>query len=98
MMNTYPIFHILLLEPVPPGAPEAPKTEIQPVDQNPKYNVEEILDYGIQNGQIKYLIKPLDYPHSENTWVLEPRENLGSPEKLDKFYYQNLMAPRGGHL
>jgi hypothetical protein len=43
-INIHPIFHISLLEPVPPGAPNIPYTEIKPVNPNTEYKVEEILD------------------------------------------------------
>src|SRR5690348_7992640 len=36
-INIHPVFYILLLELVPPRAPKAPKTEIQPVNPNAKY-------------------------------------------------------------
>jgi hypothetical protein len=44
IMNIYPVFHISLLEPVPSGASRAPYTEIEPVNPNTEYKVEEILD------------------------------------------------------
>ena|SRR5271155_4452258 len=96
-MNTHPVFHISLLEPAPPGAPEVPETGIQRVDPNTMYDVEEILDYKIQDAQVKYLIKWLDYPHSENTW--EPKGNLSCPETHNEFYSQRdrWKDPRQDH-
>jgi hypothetical protein len=44
-MNIYLVFHISLLEPVLPGVLPAPITEIEPVNPNIKYKIEEILDY-----------------------------------------------------
>jgi hypothetical protein len=44
-MNIYPVFHISLLEPILPGVLPAPVTEIEPVNPNAEYEVEEILDY-----------------------------------------------------
>jgi hypothetical protein len=44
-INIYLVFHILLLELVLPGAPLAPVTEIEPVNPNAEYKVEEILDH-----------------------------------------------------
>ena len=38
-MNIHPVFHISLLEPAPEGAPNAPLTEIEPVNLNTKYKL-----------------------------------------------------------
>jgi hypothetical protein len=46
-----------LLEPAPPGAPPAPVTEIEPVNPNAEYEVEEILDHKQVKNYIKYLVK-----------------------------------------
>jgi hypothetical protein len=43
-INIYFIFHISLLELVLPGIPKAPYTEIELINPNTKYKVEEILD------------------------------------------------------
>jgi hypothetical protein len=43
-MNIYLVFHISLLELVPPGALNVPYTEIELVNPNTEYKVEEILD------------------------------------------------------
>ena len=91
-MNIHPVFHISLLEPAPPGAPKAPLTEIEPVNPNAIYDVETILDCKYVRGTIKYLIKWLDYPHTENSW--EPRTNLNCPEKLEAFHQQYPDLPR----
>jgi hypothetical protein len=44
-MNIYPVFHISFLELVLLGVLPAPVTEIEPVNPNIKYEVEEILDH-----------------------------------------------------
>jgi hypothetical protein len=44
-INIYLVFHISLLEPVLLGALLAPVTEIEPVNLNAEYKIEEILDY-----------------------------------------------------
>jgi hypothetical protein len=56
-MNIYPVFHISLLEPVLPGVLPAPITEIEPVNPNTEYEIEEILDYKQVRNYIKYLVK-----------------------------------------
>jgi hypothetical protein len=86
-MKIHPVFHISLLEPAPPGAPPAPITEIQPVNPEAEYEVETILDCQYKHGKVKYLIKWLGYPQSENTW--EPRSNLRCPELLASFHQRN---------
>ncbi|RAL65789.1 hypothetical protein DID88_005454 [Monilinia fructigena] len=90
-MNIHPVFHISLLEPAPPGAPNAPFTEIEPVNPNAIYDVETILDCKYVRGKIKYLIKWLDYPHSENTW--EHKKDLSCPEKLQAFHLKYPHLP-----
>jgi hypothetical protein len=44
-MNIHLVFHISLLELVLLRALPVPVTEIEPVNPNAKYKVEEILDY-----------------------------------------------------
>jgi hypothetical protein len=56
-MNIYPVFHISLLEPVLLGAPNTPYTEIELVNPNAEYEVEEILDQKYIRGGLYYLIK-----------------------------------------
>jgi hypothetical protein len=90
-MNIHPVFHISLLEPAPPGAPNAPYTEIEPVNPNAEYEVEEILDQKYIRGKLHYLIKWEGYPHSENTW--EPITNLNCPADLEKFHRRNPQLP-----
>jgi hypothetical protein len=67
-MNIHPVFYISLLELVLLGALLAPVTEIEPVNPNIEYKVEEILDYKLIRNYIKYLVKWRDYLYSENTW------------------------------
>jgi hypothetical protein len=45
IINIYPIFHISLLELVLLGVLPAPVTEIELVNPNIEYKIEEILDY-----------------------------------------------------
>jgi hypothetical protein len=44
-MNIHLVFHISLLELVLPGVLLAPVTEIEPINPNAEYKIEEILDY-----------------------------------------------------
>jgi hypothetical protein len=56
-MNIYPVFHISFLELILPGVLLVPVTEIELVNLNIKYKVEEILDYKQVRNYIKYLVK-----------------------------------------
>jgi hypothetical protein len=56
-MNIYPAFYISLLELVLPGVLLASITEIEPVNPNIKYKIEEILDHKQVRNYIKYLVK-----------------------------------------
>jgi hypothetical protein len=67
-INIYPVFHISLLELVLLGVLPAPVTEIEPVNPNTEYKVEEILEHKWVRNYIKYLVKWTDYLYSENTW------------------------------
>jgi hypothetical protein len=91
-MEIHPVFHVSLLEPAPPGAPPAPKTEVQRLDPQKEYEVETVLDCQYVRKQVKYLIKWKGYPQSENTW--EPKGNLSCPGRLAEFHRQNPGLPR----
>jgi hypothetical protein len=56
-MNIHPVFHISFLELVLLGVLLAPVTEIEPVNPNTEYKVEEVLDYKRVRNYIKYLVK-----------------------------------------
>jgi hypothetical protein len=56
-INIHPVFHISLLELVLLGVLLAPVTEIEPVNPNIEYKVEEILDHKQVRNYIKYLVK-----------------------------------------
>jgi hypothetical protein len=51
------IFYISLLELVPPEVLPTLETEIDPVNPNVEYKVENILDKKLVRGQLRYLIK-----------------------------------------
>jgi hypothetical protein len=56
-MNIHPVFYISLLKLVLLGAPLVPVTEIEPVNPNIEYKIEEILDHKQVRNYIKYLVK-----------------------------------------
>jgi hypothetical protein len=65
-INIYPVFYISFLKLVLLGVLPAPITEIEPVNPNIEYEIEEILDYKQVRNYIKYLVKWTDYLYSEN--------------------------------
>jgi hypothetical protein len=56
-MNIYLVFHISFLELVLLGVLPAPITEIELINPNIKYKIEEILDHKQVKNYIKYLVK-----------------------------------------
>ena len=56
-MKIHLIFYISLLELAPPNAPKAPYIEIDPINLDVEYDIEEILDYKMIRRKVKYLIK-----------------------------------------
>jgi Chromo (CHRromatin Organisation MOdifier) domain len=84
-INIYLVFYISLLELALPGVLLVPVTEIELVNPNMEYKVEEILDHKQVKNCIKYLVKWTDYLYSENTW-----ETKIILKNLEKFIeYQN---------
>jgi hypothetical protein len=65
-INIYPVFYISLLELILLGVLPAPVTEIELVNPNTKYKIEEILDHKQVRNYIKYLVKWIGYLYSEN--------------------------------
>jgi hypothetical protein len=57
IINIYPVFYISLLELILLEILPAPVTEIEPVNLNIEYKVEEILDHKKIKNYIKYLVK-----------------------------------------
>jgi hypothetical protein len=56
-MNIYPVFHISFLELILLGVLLAPVTEIELVNPDAEYEVEEVLDHKQVRNYIKYLVK-----------------------------------------
>jgi hypothetical protein len=56
-INIYPVFHISLLEPILLEVLLAPVTEIELVNFNMEYKIEEILDHKQVRNRVKYLVK-----------------------------------------
>jgi hypothetical protein len=59
-MNIHPVFHVSLLEPVrgdPMPGQRLPPPEPVIIDQEPEYEVEDVVDSRIFRRQLQYLIK-----------------------------------------
>jgi hypothetical protein len=65
-INIHPVFHISFLELVLLGVLLVPVIEIELVNPNAEYKIEEILDHKQVRNYIKYLVKWIDYLYSEN--------------------------------
>ena len=87
-MKIHPVFHVMYLEPANNNIPfETNPPEINPNNQEIKYEVKAILDQQEVDGQPRYLIKWRGYSHSDNTW--EPEDNLNCPTILSDFCQKN---------
>jgi hypothetical protein len=56
-MNIYLVFYISLLKLVPLRVPKALIIEIELVNLEEEYEVEQILDYRLVKGKLKYLVR-----------------------------------------
>ena len=83
------VFHISLLEPAPRDARLATDVEVE--DEEEEWDVEDILDSRITDGQLQYLVKWLDFGPEDNSW--QPATNLQCPEKLKEFHQRNPDRP-----
>lgn len=86
MALLHPVFHVSLLEPWHnpqtttniPRQPAPPPPDI--INQEPEYEVEDILDSRVHRRQRQYLIKWFGYPLHESTW--EPESSLEHSQDL----------------
>jgi predicted SprT family Zn-dependent metalloprotease len=83
---------LVQVKPVPRKADQAatvdPETvDVMDLDDPNEWDVEEILDSHLADGQLQYLVKWLDFGPEDNSW--QPATNLRCPEKLAEFYRQN---------
>jgi hypothetical protein len=87
---------LVQVKPVPREADQAATEDPQRVDvmdlgDITEWDVEKILDSGFADGQLKYLVKWLDFGPEDNSW--EPATNLRCPDNLAEFYRQNPDRP-----
>ena len=82
-------FYISILELVLKNA--RLETIIEAEDEEEEQDIEEVLDLRITKGQLKYLVKQLDFSLEDNSQ--QPTTNLYYLEKLVEFYQRNLDRP-----
>lgn len=77
-MKIYNIFHVLLLE----LCDNKSKTSLPPpidMEGEEEYKVEKILDSCIHYRKLQYLVKWLEYSHTDNQWAA-PEDIFGASE------------------
>jgi hypothetical protein len=88
-MKIHPVFHVSLLEPYKTldtqGRRQMPSPPIE-VDNNDKFEVEEILDSRRRRNKLKYLIHWCGYDISKHTW--EPSKNLANASAKVRAFHQ----------
>jgi len=94
----WPVFNEVLLTPYTSPHFESQKQPPPPppilIDQEPEYEVQEILDSKLSRGRLKYLVQWKGYPEPhERTW--EPTSNLkNAPDAIRDFHRTHPSAPR----
>lgn len=98
-MKIHPVFHISLLTPFIDNTIAGRKqTEPSPViiEDEPEWEVEEILDLCYRRNRLEYLVKWIGYGPGDNTW--EPADNVtNSPDLLQRFHNQYPQATSSTH-
>jgi hypothetical protein len=97
-MKIHNVFHVSLLEPytasdIPGRVPPPPPPIYLDTQDEPEYEVEEILDSRRRRRALQYLVKWKGYPVSDNSW--EPTANVqNSSRLLEEFHARYPEKPR----
>ena len=93
-MKIHPVFHVSLQE---PAATDPLPRQTQPpppptiINEEPEYEVDEIVDSKLVRKQLKYLVRWVRY--SDLTW--EPTENVvNSPMAIARFHTSYPQKPQ----
>jgi hypothetical protein len=93
--NVHPVWNVSKIHPYneDPKNPNHPRPPPDVIEGEPEWEVEQILDAKFAHGNLKFLVKWLGWPDSENSWQDEiDLEN--APEVIADFYKKFPGAPR----
>jgi len=93
-MRIHPVFHKSLLEPCHSTNARPGPVEIDEETQEPRYEVEQVLDCRPIGGQPHYLVKWSGYDHSENTWEPESHLTRESVRSYQQRHPEELKDPK----
>jgi hypothetical protein len=94
--TVWPVFNKVLLTPYTPPQSESQQKPPPPppvlVDQEPEYEVEEIINSRLTPGKLRYLVQWKGYDSHERTW--EPPSNLkNASDAIQDFHCSHPSAP-----
>ena len=96
MKQLHPVFNVVKLTPAPDDPIIGRKTEDHPppivIDEEPEWEVEEILNSCWHRRRFQYLIKWKGYGHEHNFW--ESASEVSAPELTAEFHCKYPEAPR----
>jgi len=95
--TVWPVFNEVLLTPYTPLQSESQQKPspppLVPIDQEPEYEVEEIIDSKLAWGKLRYLVQWKGYDSHKWTW--EPPSNLkNASDAIQDFHRSHPSAPR----
>ena len=93
--NIHTVWNVSKLHPYNEDSknPNHPQPPPDVIEGEPEWEVEQILDSKFAHGSLKFLVKWLGWPNSENSW--QDEDNLeNAPEIVAEFYKKFPSAPR----